>query len=138
MISHHILPLVLTLTLLVPTAFANKKDAEAAALIEHAKQLSDIRAEGTPAFRLRLSFKTIKQDGSAIEGAYTEVWVSKTRWHKATVLGDFRRTQVAAQRDTPQPTGDRTHHQDLVAGYDLAGTHPHVQRHRHPTGRFRA
>jgi hypothetical protein len=80
----------------VSTAFASKKDAEAAALLEHAKQLSDIRAEGAPAFRLKLSFKVIKEDGSALQGAYTEVWVSKSQWRRETVLGDFRRTQVAA------------------------------------------
>jgi len=98
MTSRRILSLALTLALFVSAAFANKKDGEAAALVEHAKQLSDIRAEGAPAFRLKLSFKMIKDDGSFLEGAYTEVWVSKERWHRETVLGDFRRIQVAAGR----------------------------------------
>ena len=90
--------LLLSLNLIVSTAFATKKDAEAAELIEHAKQLSDIRAEGAPAFRLKLSFKTIKEDGSVLEGAYTEVWVSKAQWRRQTVLGAFGRIQVAAGR----------------------------------------
>jgi TonB family protein len=89
---------MLTLALLVSTAFANKKDAEAAALIEHAKQLSDIRAEGAPAFRLKLSFKIIMGDGSVFDGTYTEIWISKAQWRRETVLGDFRRTQVAEGR----------------------------------------
>ena len=79
MSSFHI-PLLLaaTLGLFSSTSFAGNKQTEAAALIEHAKQLSDIRAEGAPAFRLRLDFKAIKRDGSVLAGTYTEVWVSKT------------------------------------------------------------
>jgi TonB family protein len=90
--------LVLTLTSLVCTAFATKKDAEAAELIEHAKQLSDIRAEGAPAFRLKMSFKILKEDGSVLEGSHTEDWVSKTQWRRQTVLGDFREIQTVAGR----------------------------------------
>jgi hypothetical protein len=97
MSSRHSLSLVLTFALLVSTAFANKRDAEAEALIEHARQLSDIRAQGAPAFRLKLSFKMIK-DGTALQGTYTEVWDSKAQWRKETVVGDFRRTQVAEGR----------------------------------------
>ena len=52
---------------------------EAASLIEHAKQLSDIRADGAPAFRLRMNFRAIAKDGSVLEGAYSEVWVSKAQ-----------------------------------------------------------
>jgi len=99
MTSRQSLLFVLILVSLVGTAFAaKKKDEEAAALINHAKQLSDIRAEGAPAFRLKLTFKIIKDDGSVSEGAHTEVWVSKTQWRKETVLGDFRETQVVVGR----------------------------------------
>jgi TonB family protein len=96
MISRHSLFLLLILTLLVSKSVANEK--EVASLIERAKQLSDLRAEGAPAFRVKLNFKIFKEDGSALEGAYTEVWVSKAQWHRETTLGDFRRTQVAAGR----------------------------------------
>src|SRR5580700_1026347 len=90
--------LAFALTLLTSPTFASKQEAEAAeaaALIEHAKQLSDIRAEGAPAFKLKIGFKTIKDDGSASEGEYTEVWVSKTTWRREAVVGDFRRIQIA-------------------------------------------
>ncbi len=90
--------LVLSLTVLVSTAFAAEKDAEAATLIEHAKQLSDIRAEGAPAFRLKLTFKIINENGSVSEGSYAESWVSKAQWRRESVLADFRRTQVASGR----------------------------------------
>jgi TonB family protein len=98
MTSRRLFFLVLSLDLIVSAAFASKKDAEAAALIEHAKQFSDIRADGAPAFRLKLSFKTIKEDGSVLEGVYTEVWVSKAQWRRETVLGAFGRIQVASGR----------------------------------------
>jgi TonB family protein len=97
MSSRCTLLLALTLALLVPTAFANKKDAEARAMIEHAKQVSDIRSEGAPAFKLRLSFKITAKD-EALEGEYTEVWVSRAQWRKDTVAGKFRRTEVVMGR----------------------------------------
>jgi TonB family protein len=93
-----ILFLVLAFTFLCPLLSANKKDAEAAALIEHAKQLSDIRVASAPAFRATLSFTIIKENGSAEKGSYTEVWDSETQWRTETVVGDFRRTQVVAGR----------------------------------------
>lgn len=98
MTSGRSLFLLLALTLFVSTALAHEKHTEAAALIENAKQLSDIRAEGAPAFRLKVSLKIIQDDGSALEGAYTEDWVSKEQWRRETVLGDFRRTQIATGR----------------------------------------
>jgi TonB family protein len=90
--------LFLSISLLLSPALAGKKDDEAAALIEHAKQLSDIRAEGAQAFRLKVSFKIFKADGSAVEGQYSEIWVSNAQWRKETVLADFRRIQVASGR----------------------------------------
>jgi TonB family protein len=89
-----LLPLVLAGV--ASAAFSSKNSAESAALIEHARRLSDIRGEGARPFRLRLDFKAIRADGGVTEGSYTEVWVSKAQWRKETVLGAFRRTQVAA------------------------------------------
>lgn len=94
---HKILFLLVALLLTSTALGSNKRDEEAAALIARAKQLSDIRAEGEPAFRLKISFKTIKDDGSASEGEYTEIWVSKTNWRRQVVAGDFRRTQIAVE-----------------------------------------
>lgn len=90
--------LALTSVLMVSTAFADKKETEAAALIDHARQLSDIRAEGAPAFRMKVSFKAFKPDGSAAEGTYFEAWTSKAQWRKEIAFGDFRRTEVAVGR----------------------------------------
>jgi TonB family protein len=88
----------LAVALLGPGAFASKKEAEAASMLGRAKQLSDIRAEGAPAFRLKFNFRLIHQDGSSHEGAYAEIWASRTQWRRETTLGDFRRTEVASGR----------------------------------------
>jgi TonB family protein len=85
----------LTLALFVSTAIADDTNAQATSLIQRAKQLSDIRAEGSPAYRLKLNIKVFRDDGSVMEGGYTEVWVSNKQWRRETVLGDFRRTEVA-------------------------------------------
>ena len=87
--------LAVTLSLFSSTVLANNKQTEAAYMIEHAKQLSDIRADGAPAFRLKMNFKAIAQDGSMLEGTYTEVWSSKTQWRREIAAGDLRRIEVA-------------------------------------------
>lgn len=84
--------------LLASVAFANKKKDEAAALINRAKQLSDIRADGSPPFQLRAESKITEVDGSSVDGEYTEIWLSKAQWRRDIVFGNFRRTEVAAGR----------------------------------------
>jgi len=78
-------------------SFAESREKEAAALIGRAKQLSDIRADGAPAFRLKMNFKTFRENGSVVEGTYTETWVSKDRWRRDTVASEFSRTEVLAE-----------------------------------------
>jgi len=97
-----------TLILLNAVGFAEKKEKEAAALIERAERQSDIRAEGAPAFRLRSSFAITRDDGTRIEGTYTETWVSSKLWRREVVTSDFRRTIVGRgvkswQLDTSEP-----------------------------------
>lgn len=94
MTSFHIRFLAVTLLFFSSTSFASSKQEEAASLIEHAKQLSDIRSEGAPAFRLAVGFKAKKKDGSVLEGTYVETWSSKAQWRKEIVAGNFRRTEI--------------------------------------------
>jgi len=77
-------------------AFAGKKEMEEEGrlLLDRAVQLSDIRAAGAPAFRLKADLKVI-HEGSIIEGTYTETWLSRGRWRKETTLGELHRTVVA-------------------------------------------
>ncbi len=74
---------------------ANKKEDEGGALIERAKQVSDIRADGAPSFRLKVSFRTYKAGSETTVGTYTEVWASKGKWRSETTFGDYRLTTVA-------------------------------------------
>jgi TonB family protein len=83
---------------LVVSASASKRDAEATTLVEHAKQLSEIRSEGAPAFRLKASLRVFNQNGSTTEGEYIENWASIAQWRKEVAVGDFRRTEVAMGR----------------------------------------
>lgn len=65
------------------------------ALIERARQLSEIRSPNAPAFRLKATFSFIGNDLETVEGTYTEVWVSSSRWRRETVIKDVRRIEVA-------------------------------------------
>jgi TonB family protein len=66
---------------------------EAIALIEDAKELSDIRTPNAPAFLLKANI-TLYLEKGAIEGTYTESWVSGIQWRRETVVGDFHRVEV--------------------------------------------
>ena len=95
-----ILLVVFASVTLVSTLFGSNKDKdrETAALIDRAKELSDIRAEDATPFLLKMTFKIMKDDGSVSEGTYTELWVSREQWRKEWVLGGFRRTQIVVGR----------------------------------------
>lgn len=90
--------LALSIAGFLSAASANDKNNEAKALVQKAIDISDIRKEGAPPFRLKASLRITNDDGSVIEGAYSESWVSKEQWRKEIVLGDFQRTQVAIGR----------------------------------------
>src|ERR1019366_6517540 len=75
----------LTITLIVLTQISAAKDDKKTGkeLIHKARELSDIRAENAPGFRMEGSFRVIpKNGGNEVEGTYTEIWVSKTRWRR--------------------------------------------------------
>jgi len=117
----------LALVSLSSAAFAADKQKEAAALIEHARQLSDIRADGSPAFRLTIHFKAVEQDGSAIEGSYTEMWASRSQWRKETIAGEFHRIELATDKkrfllEPPKPLPGYA--RDLPALVDVGSFQP--------------
>ena len=79
----------------IPAPCENKKQQEVRALIDHAKQLSDIRTDGSPAFHLKIGFKVLNKGSAPIEGTYTEVWASREKWRQETNAGNFKRIAVA-------------------------------------------
>ncbi len=93
-----ILLLAISSTLLPSMAFAGKKEVEAASMVERARQLSDIRAEGSPPFRLTLNFKVTIDGGTSLEGTYKEIWASRDKWRRETSIGDLRRIEVSADQ----------------------------------------
>jgi TonB family protein len=83
---------------LFTSAFANQKEDEAKALVARAMSTSAIRDEGSPPFRLKANVKVTQEDGSTVEGTYTETWISNSQWRRETALGEFHRTQVVLGR----------------------------------------
>jgi TonB family protein len=90
--------LAFVVAVLFTGAFANQKDDEAKALVGRAMSISAVREEGSPPFRLKANVKVTQEDGSTVEGTYTETWVSNSQWRRETALGEFHRTQVVLGR----------------------------------------
>lgn len=114
MTSFHIRFLAVALLFFSSTSFASSKPEEAASLIEHAKQLSDIRSEGAPAFRLAVGFKATKKDSSVLEGTYVEIWSTKAQWRKEIGSREFpqnrslHRSEAISSRTRRGVTGVHT------------------------------
>ena len=87
--------LTAVVTLLSAVSFAEDEQSKAQGLLERARSLSDIRSPSAPAFRLRATFTAITRDLTTLEGTYTEIWVSNTRWRREIVVGASRRIEVA-------------------------------------------
>lgn len=75
---------------------AQDVQSRAEALMQHARQLSDIRSSGAPAFRLTATFSFVGDDLEAVQGTYTETWASDSQWRRETVVNNLRRIEVGA------------------------------------------
>jgi hypothetical protein len=93
-------PAWLALTLILTTSIlrAENKQKATESLIEHAKQLSDIRADGAPPFRLKARFTMTTVEGSTVQGTYEETWFSRERWRQETIAPNFHRIVVVEGR----------------------------------------
>ena len=69
-------------------------ETTAAQFLDHARQLSDIRAPNAHAFRLKARFSFTNDDLDTIEGTYTETWLSATRWRRETTIGSLHHLEV--------------------------------------------
>jgi len=91
-----LLPAV-TLLVLCGVLFATDDKAVGKDLIEEARKISDIRADGAPAFRMEGSFRiTAKKAKKEIEGSYSEVWVSSSKWRREMQTDSSHYASVAA------------------------------------------
>ncbi len=90
--------IIFCFAILTSLSFAENKAEQAAALIAHAKQVSDIRAEGSPAFVLRAEFKILRDSAHPITGSYTENWASRALSRTEISAGEFKKTEVINDR----------------------------------------
>jgi TonB family protein len=86
---------VCILMLLPPLAIGkDKKQQEAEALLAKARELSDIRAEGSPAFRLQARVRIVDSFQAELPGTYVLVWSSPRMWHEELVLPGYTELRV--------------------------------------------
>ena len=71
-----ILLTVMCSVVLRSTSFAEEIQKHADAMIQRAREFSDIRSQGAPAFRLRATFSFVGEDLATIQGTFNEVWIS--------------------------------------------------------------
>jgi len=77
------------------SASAEDKKEIGQRLLDNAQKLSDIRAEGSHAFRMEVKFRiTSKSPAKETEGKYAEIWVSKVKWHREVETPSFHRLEV--------------------------------------------
>jgi len=77
-----------------PETPAQDVQQHAEALLNKARQVSDIRSANAPAFRLKATFSFVGTDLETVEGTYTEVWVSNVQWRREISAKDWRRIEV--------------------------------------------
>jgi TonB family protein len=77
-----------------PSAPNSDIQSRAETLMAKARHLSDIRAKGATAFRLKATFTFVGKDLENMQGTYTEDWISDSQWRRETVVKDLRRIEV--------------------------------------------
>lgn len=89
---------VLGLAFLLPSFLAAKdnKQQEAEALLAKARDLSDIRCEGCPAFQLVSRLRVLANE-KQVEGSYRLVWISPESWRDEINLPGYSQVQVRGQ-----------------------------------------
>jgi len=75
---------------------AQDVQVRAQGLLEHARQLSDIRSAASPGFRLKANFSFVGDDLDTEQGTYTETWVSDSQWRHELVVNDVHRIEIGA------------------------------------------
>jgi hypothetical protein len=78
----------LCLLCLCGSGVAQEVQARAEQLLQHARQLSDIRSPNAPPFRLKATFSFTGDDLDTVQGTYTETWFSDSQWRRETVIRD--------------------------------------------------
>ena len=112
--------LLITLVMLVGIAFAESDKASVERMFQSARQMSDIRANGAPSFRLEGNLRIIpKAPGQETTGRYTEIWLSQTKWRREVETSSFHRVEIGGANrkwlvDTGTGGPDTVFHSDLT------------------------
>jgi hypothetical protein len=85
---------------LLRASSAQDVQTRAEALLRRARELSDIRATGAPAFQLKATFSFVGDDLESMQGTYTETWASDSQWRREIFVGDAHRIEVGAPSRT--------------------------------------
>jgi hypothetical protein len=80
--------------LIATSSWCQDKQALGEAMLNRARQASDIRATNAPAFHLRATFSFISENLETVAGTYSEWWVSNTQWRREAIVGDSRRIEI--------------------------------------------
>src|SRR6187402_295368 len=62
---------------------------EARNYFQKAVDLTDLRAEGSPAFHMKVNFTALPGSDFTGEGTYEETWISKDKWRRDIALGKY-------------------------------------------------
>lgn len=114
---------LLALTLSASLLFASRamrgdeRSVASLALLERARTLEDLRADGSSPFVLHAQLKFTNSKGQA-DGSYLLIWVSKNRWHEEVHFGDFSRVRDGVDGGHRQI---RTFEYEPQVTWDLAG-----------------
>jgi TonB family protein len=76
---------------------ARRENQAAAELIAKAKQIMDIRAPGSPPFRLTEHLRALSSTGGWEEGDYTLIWGTLDRWRDEITFADFHEIRFARE-----------------------------------------
>jgi len=80
-------------------AKVNKKE-QARALLDRAKELSNIRATGSPGFRMKVKLRLLQKNGIFMEGSYLLIWATPQKWREEISFPGYNEILVATQDGT--------------------------------------
>jgi TonB family protein len=98
--SDRVVLIAFTMALLPPVLASpkDKKQQEAEALLAKAREVSDIRCDGCPPFRLTARFWTQQSTGRQL-GDYSLTWASARKWREEVVFQDLKFVTVAEEKN---------------------------------------
>lgn len=86
---------VCILMLLPPLAVGkDKKQQEAEALLAKARELSDIRCQGCPPFRLKARVRLFEGVAMPVDGTYVLYWASPGKWREDLRMPDYNEIRL--------------------------------------------